>query len=37
VDCAPDDVYIGMAVDVTFEQAEDIWLPLFRPAQAPNR
>jgi uncharacterized OB-fold protein len=32
VDIAPDDVRIGMAVDVTFEQAEDVWLPLFGPA-----
>jgi uncharacterized OB-fold protein len=33
VDIAPDDVRIGMPVDVTFEQAEDVWLPLFGPAQ----
>jgi len=32
VDCAADDVHVGMAVEVTFEQAEDVWLPLFRPA-----
>jgi uncharacterized protein len=31
VDCVPDDVRVGMAVEVTFEQAEDVWLPLFRP------
>src|SRR5262245_23666885 len=29
---APDDVRIGMPVKVTFEQWEDVWLPLFRPA-----
>ena len=31
VDCDPDDVHIGMAVSVTFEEAEDVWLPLFAP------
>ena len=33
VDCTPDDVAIGMAVEVTFEDAgeDDIFLPLFRP------
>ena len=31
VDCAPDAVRTGMPVEVTFQQAEDIWLPLFRP------
>ncbi len=31
VDCAPDDVRVGMAVEVTFEPVEDVWLPLFRP------
>jgi hypothetical protein len=31
VDVAPDDVRIGMPVDVTFEQADDVWLPLFKP------
>jgi uncharacterized protein len=34
VDCAPEEVAIGMAVEVTFEQAEDVWLPLFRPRGA---
>ncbi|GGM98296.1 thiolase C-terminal domain-containing protein [Streptomyces fuscichromogenes] len=32
VDCRPDDVRLGMRVEVTFEQVEDVWLPLFRPA-----
>ena len=32
VDCPVDDVYIGMAVEVTFEQAGDAWVPVFRPA-----
>jgi uncharacterized protein len=37
VDVAPDDVHIGMAVEVTFEQAEDVWLPLFRPTPGTSR
>ena len=32
VGCAPDDVRIGMPVQVTFEHREDVWLPLFEPA-----
>ncbi len=32
VDASADDVYIGMAVEVTFEHNSDVWLPLFRPA-----
>ncbi|MGA7416451.1 MAG: OB-fold domain-containing protein [Acidimicrobiales bacterium] len=32
VDCAVDEVSIGMAVEVTFEQAGDTWVPVFRPA-----
>ena len=31
VDIEPDDVRIGMPVRVVFEQAEDVWLPLFTP------
>jgi uncharacterized OB-fold protein len=31
VGCAPDDVYIGMPVEVRFEQYDDVWLPLFAP------
>lgn len=31
VECAPEDVSIGMAVEVMFEHHEDVWLPLFRP------
>jgi len=30
IDINPDDVFIDMPVTVTFEQHEDIWLPLFR-------
>lgn len=29
--CAPDDVYIGMPVQVAFEQRGDVWFPLFEP------
>jgi len=32
VDCAPDAVRIGMAVEVTFERSDDVWLPLFKPS-----
>jgi uncharacterized protein len=32
VDCAEDDLEVGMAVEVTFEQEADVWLPVFRPA-----
>ncbi len=32
VNCALDDVRIGMLVRVVFEQWEDVWLPLFEPA-----
>ncbi|HEY5888373.1 MAG TPA: Zn-ribbon domain-containing OB-fold protein [Acidimicrobiales bacterium] len=32
VNCALEDVRIGMPVRVVFEQWEDVWLPLFEPA-----
>ncbi|MCV7076361.1 thiolase C-terminal domain-containing protein [Mycobacterium szulgai] len=32
VDSDPDQLEIGQAVEVVFEQIEDVWLPLFRPA-----
>ena len=32
VGCAPDDVRTGMPVEVTFEEHDDVWIPLFRPA-----
>jgi uncharacterized OB-fold protein len=32
IDTEADDVTIGMEVEVVFEQADDVWLPLFRPA-----
>lgn len=34
VGCAADDVRFDMAVEVVFEPAEDLWIPLFRPVQA---
>jgi uncharacterized protein len=34
VDCAPAAVHVGMPVEVTFRQAEDLWLPFFRPVGA---
>ncbi|MFB4298712.1 OB-fold domain-containing protein [Actinomadura sp. NTSP31] len=32
VGCDPGDLELGMRMEVAFEQAEDVWLPLFRPA-----
>jgi len=32
VNCEVDRVEIGMAVTVTFEQHDDVWIPLFEPA-----
>lgn len=34
VDCHPEDVSIGDHVRVRFEQAEDLWVPLFIPDNA---
>lgn len=31
VGAEPDDVVIGMAVQVRFEQADDVWIPVFEP------
>ncbi len=31
VGCDPDDVVIGMRVWATFEQHDDVWVPLFEP------
>lgn len=33
VECPPDEVTFGMAVEVLFEPAEDLWVPLFRPVR----
>jgi acetyl-CoA acetyltransferase/uncharacterized OB-fold protein len=32
VDCDPEQLELGMRMEVFFEQAENVWLPLFRPA-----
>jgi acetyl-CoA acetyltransferase/uncharacterized OB-fold protein len=32
VDCDPDQLELGQQVKVVFEQIDDVWLPLFRPA-----
>lgn len=32
VECPVEAVRIGLAVEVTFEAHEDVWIPLFRPA-----
>lgn len=32
VNCAVDDVHIGMQVKVLFDHRQDVWLPLFEPA-----
>lgn len=34
VDCAEADLAIGMALEVEFEENEDVFLPMFRPAVA---
>jgi hypothetical protein len=31
VGCEPADVHIGMAVRVTFDHVDDVWLPMFAP------
>jgi uncharacterized OB-fold protein len=31
VNCEPDEVTIGMAVQVTFDEYDDVWLPFFEP------
>ncbi|HVM64281.1 MAG TPA: OB-fold domain-containing protein [Acidimicrobiales bacterium] len=38
VNVAPDDVHIGMSVQVVFEHEGDVWLPMFEPVPgAPDR
>ncbi|MFD0686417.1 thiolase C-terminal domain-containing protein [Actinomadura fibrosa] len=32
VGCDPESLELGMRMEVVFERAEDVWLPLFRPA-----
>ena len=36
VNCAPEDVRIGMPVRVVFEEREDVWIPLFEPLSTPG-
>ncbi len=31
--CVPDEVEIGMPLQVTFEHYEDVWLPFFEPVR----
>lgn len=33
VNCSPDDVTFDMPVKVLFERHEDVWVPLFEPAE----
>lgn len=33
VNCSPDDVAFDMPVKVLFERHEDVWVPLFEPAE----
>ena len=37
VNCAPEDVRIGMTLRVAFEQYDDVWLPFFEPADGADR
>ena len=36
VGCAEEDLAIGMALEVTFEECDDVFLPLFKPAGKPT-
>lgn len=33
VDCPLEDIHIGMAVQIVFEQREEVYLPLFKPRE----
>jgi uncharacterized OB-fold protein len=33
VDCEPEELALGMPVEVVFEPCDDVWLPLFRPVR----
>ncbi|WP_416877527.1 Zn-ribbon domain-containing OB-fold protein [Litorimonas sp.] len=37
VDCDPMEIRIGLPVMVTFENHEDVWLPLFKPEEGAPR
>jgi len=32
VDCEPDELALGQVMEVVFDEQDDVWLPLFRPA-----
>lgn len=36
VGCPPEDVHIGMAVQVAFEQHGEVWFPVFEPVPEPT-
>jgi acetyl-CoA acetyltransferase/uncharacterized OB-fold protein len=36
VGCEPSEVHIGQRVQVTFEQYDDVWLPMFTPTGEPD-
>lgn len=36
VECEPEDLALGMRMEVVFRHIEDVWLPLFRPAAQPK-
>lgn len=33
IDCEPDDLVLGMRLEVVFQEDDDVWLPLFRPVE----
>jgi acetyl-CoA acetyltransferase/uncharacterized OB-fold protein len=36
IEADPDELALGQPVEVVFQQADDVWLPLFRPATDPG-
>ncbi|WP_163756344.1 thiolase C-terminal domain-containing protein [Mycobacterium botniense] len=36
IECDPDQLQLGQQVEVVFERADDVWLPLFRPVADPT-
>lgn len=36
VNCKPDDVQMRMPLQVSFEQVDEVWLPVFEPADGPS-
>jgi acetyl-CoA acetyltransferase/uncharacterized OB-fold protein len=36
VGCDPEEVFVGMRVQVVFEQQDDVWFPLFEPTNDPE-